>query len=362
MNYRLNKLRKKLNELEVDAFLITSGINRRYLSGFSGSAGMLLITAEEAVLFTDSRYIERAEQEADGFTIYKKDEEDKEIRGLMDFLALETERLKVKVMAFESNSVHYSFYSSLKEKFPSIELRPVAGAVEKIREIKSSDEIDCIRKAASIAEEAYIRTMEHMVPGVRECDIRAHMNYFIQTLGGFNESFEIIVASGPNGAMPHARTSEKVINEGELVVIDFGATYKEYCSDCTRTVLLGEPDERQSFIYDLVFKAHQAALDKIGPGVPCNELDKAARDVFEKEGFIDEFSHSTGHAVGLNVHERPSLSFKCEDKLEPGMVVTVEPALYFSGWGGVRIEDLVLITEQGFELLTHLPYGLSKKK
>jgi len=361
MNIRLDKTRNKLDELKLEAFLITDGINMRYVSGFSGSAGMLLITQKEAVLFTDSRYLERADAEIEDVIVYRNKSEEKEKLKILDYLSLELERLGIKKLGFESDSVYYYFYQSLLDKFPSIEWVPVKRVVESIREIKSQDELDCIKEAAGIAEKAYLRTMEYLVPGVRECDIRAHLNYFIQTLGGFGESFEIIVASGPNGAIPHARTSERIIREGELIVIDFGATYKGYCSDCTRTVLLGEANKKQKFLYELVLKAQKAALGKIAPGVSCSEIDNAAREIFKAEGYAEEFTHSTGHAVGLLVHEKPGLSFISEYKLEAGMVITVEPGLYFSGWGGIRIEDMVVITVHGFELITHLPCELCKK-
>lgn len=364
MNIRLEKLRSKFDELEIDGLLVTDGINRRYLSGFSGSAGLLLITAGEAILFTDSRYSERAEQEVDGLLVYKpqkeKDGEGKN-KKLIDFMAEELFRLGVKTLGFESLSVYYYFYKQLEEKLPSIILKPTENLVEEIREIKSSEEIESIKKAAAIADEAFILAMDYLVPGVRECDIRAHMNYFIQTLGGFNECFDIIIASGPNGAIPHAKTSSKVIEEGELIVMDFGADYNGFCSDCTRTLIMGEADERQSYIYKLVKTAQEEALKIVKPGVKCSEVDKAVRDLFEKEGYSKEFIHSTGHSVGLQVHEKPSIAPASEAILQPGMVITVEPGLYFSGWGGVRIEDLIVINEQGFDFITKAPYDLKKK-
>jgi Xaa-Pro aminopeptidase len=353
---KLTKLRNKFKELKIDALLVTSGVNRRYLSGFSGDAGWLLITENDSLLFTDFTYLERAQSEAEDFSVIKFP--GKEIKPL-DCLVTAAGQLGINSLGFEADSVLYSFYDDLVKKLSSINVIPTRKFVESLREVKSHDEINSIKKAASIADEAFMNTMKYFRPGVRESEIRAHLNYFIQTSGGFKESFEIIIASGPRGAVPHAKTSDETIKEGELVVIDYGATYNGYCSDCTRTVMIGEPDERQKTIYDLVEKAQKAAMNIVAPGVECKEIDRRAREIFEHEGYREEFGHSVGHGLGLMVHESPGLNSTNNQKLEPGMVITVEPGLYFSGWGGVRIEDTVVVTDHGFELITAIPHKLN---
>jgi len=353
---KLKKLRNRFDELKIDAFLVTAGVNRRYLSGYSGDGGWVLITEHDAILFTDFTYLERAQNEAKDFTVIKFP--GKEIKPL-DCLATAIGQLNIRSLGFEADTVIYSFYEDMAKKLSSINLVPTRKVVEHLREIKTHDEINCMKKASSIADEAFMNTMKYLRPGVRESEIRAHLNYFIQTLGGFKESFEIIIASGPRGAMPHAKTSDEIIKEGDLVIIDYGATYNGYCSDCTRTVLIGEADERQMAVYNLVEKAQKAAMNAVTAGVECKEVDRVARDMFAAEGYREEFGHSVGHGVGLMVHESPGLNATNNQKLEAGMVVTVEPGLYFSGWGGVRIEDTVLVTDHGFELITGAPHKLN---
>ncbi|HPZ10314.1 MAG TPA: Xaa-Pro peptidase family protein [Candidatus Eremiobacteraeota bacterium] len=358
---KLTKLRNKFEEVKIDALLITSGVNRRYLSEFSGDSGWLLITGDRAILFTDFTYFERAKNEAKDFTVLQFPSSRKEKIKPLDFLSNEIKKFNIKFLGFEADNIIYSFYEDMVKKLDSVQLIPTKNLTGKLREIKKPEEIECIKKASSIADEAFKKTMEYLKPGVKESEIRAHINYFIQLFGGFKESFDIIIASGPRGAMPHAKTSDEIIKEGELIIIDYGASYNGYCSDCTRTLLIGEADEKQKYIYNLVERAQKEALSIIKPGVECKEIDKVARDIFEKEGYKEEFGHSLGHGVGLMVHEGPSVSATSDEKLEPGMVITVEPGLYFTGWGGIRIEDMIVITEQGFELITHMPHCLNKK-
>lgn len=362
MNIPLSKLRNKFDETGIEAIIITDAINRRYLSGFSGSAGLLLITKDEAILFTDFRYFERAREEAPDFIIYEPQvtKNNGVKSGLLDFVAGELKKREIKSLGFESSSISYHYYNELQKKFDFLNLIPVGNLIVTIREIKTPLEIEYIKRASSIADEAFKKTMPYLLPGVKESEIRAHLNYFIQLLGGFKESFDIIIASGPRSAMPHAMTSQEIIKEHDLIILDFGASYNGYCSDCTRTIIIGEPDERQKNIYNLVEEGQKIALSMVKPGIPCKELDMAVRKFFEASGYKEEFGHSLGHGVGLVLHEGPAMNSLNEGLLEPGMVLTVEPGLYFQGWGGVRIEDMVVITENGFEVITGIPHSLNK--
>ncbi len=346
---RLQKLRQKLAEKEIDGIFISQPENRYYLSGFDGSAGYLLITPQDTVLATDFRYTEQAGIQSPEYRILQ-------ITGssLNWFVELVAE-LKIKRLGFESGNISFAFHRKLSEVMnkvqPEIELIPIEGVVESIRQLKEPEEIALITKAAEISDKAmeYIRQTIHV--GMTEKEVAWEIEKFMREKGSQSLPFEAIVASGPNAALPHHRPSERRIGHGEPVVIDIGARAGGYCSDLTRTICLGH-DSQFNQVYDTVLKAQLAAISTIHEGTSGAEADGSARAVITDAGFGQAFGHSLGHGVGLNEHEQPRLGPNSADTLISGMVFTIEPGIYLTGWGGVRIEDLVLLENGKLKLLS----------
>lgn len=347
MQQRLKKLRDQLGTQAIDGILVLKPENRRYLSGFTGSAGYLLITAQEAVLITDFRYTQQAKEQAPHFRIVEHGS------SVQETIRAELETLRVKRLAFEKDYLTYALFAAYSEKFSPVELVPTEGLVEKIRAIKDQQEIETIRKACEIADGAFSHILGILKPGISERDVALELEIFMRRQGAQSSSFDIIVASGARSSLPHGVASDKILQKGDFVKMDFGAMYDGYCSDITRTVVLGGPNEKQKEIYDIVLEAQMLALNNLKPGMTGKEADALARDLIRGKGYGDKFGHSLGHGLGLYIHEDPRLSALSDDRLEPGMVVTVEPGIYLPGFGGVRIEDDVVITSAGIEILTH---------
>ncbi|MEC5422279.1 Xaa-Pro peptidase family protein [Virgibacillus sp. C22-A2] len=342
---KLTKLRKALEENDLDAILITSGINRRYITNFTGTAGAAIISRNDTRFITDFRYMEQAVEQAAGFRVVEhKQLIDLEIRDQL-------KDMNVKHLGFEKDHVTYSQYETYK-KVIEAELVPVSGLVEELRLIKTPEELAVMKKAAEIADQAFEHIQAYIKAGVKEIDISNELEFFMRKKGATSSSFDIIVASGSRSALPHGVASEKEIQNGELVTIDYGALYKGYCSDITRTFAVGEISSELRKIYDTVLEAQLIGVDGIKPGITGKEADALTRDYITEKGFGEYFGHSTGHGLGLEVHEGPGLSFRTDKKLEAGMVVTVEPGIYVPGIGGCRIEDDIIITETGNERLT----------
>ncbi|KGE17984.1 M24 family metallopeptidase [Paenibacillus wynnii] len=346
-NNRVSKLRKVLQARGLDAMLITSGINRRYLSGFTGSSGYVLITAEESYLLTDFRYRTQAAEQAAGLTIVEHGP--KFIDTVRELLPSGG---KVRV-GFEQDDVTFSAYTAYAEALKPAELVPVSKAVEDLRMIKDAEELAVMGRAADLADDTFHHILNVLKPGMTERDVDLEMEFYMRTHGATSSSFDTIVASGERSAMPHGVASSRVILGDEFVTFDFGALLDGYCSDLTRTVALGTPNPKLKEIYDIVLEAQLHALAHIKPGMTGRECDALARDIITRYGYGDQFGHSTGHGLGMEVHEWPRLSKLSDDILQPGMVVTVEPGIYLPGIGGVRIEDDVVVTESGISLLTH---------
>ncbi|GIO27485.1 M24 family metallopeptidase [Ornithinibacillus bavariensis] len=342
---KLVKIRKALQELNLDALMITSPINRRYVSGFTGTAGIVLVSLEEAIFITDFRYTEQAQEQAKGFTIVEhKQLIEEEVKEQLT-------RLKVKRLGFEKNQVTYATYDRYNNLLDA-ELVPTSEIIEKIRLIKTPDELTILKKAAEIADAAFEHIQGFIKPGVKEIEVSNELEFFMRKQGATSSSFDIIVASGFRSAMPHGVASTKEIQAGELVTLDYGALYNGYVSDITRTVAVGEISDELRKIYDTVLEAQLRGVNGIKPGMSGIEADALTRDYITEQGYGEYFGHSTGHGIGLEVHEGPGLSFRSELKLEPGMVVTVEPGIYIPNVGGCRIEDDIVITETGNERLT----------
>lgn len=346
MKKRLDYIRKALIQNSVDALLVTQPENRRYLSGFDGSAGYLLITEQKALLATDFRYTEQAGNQAPNFEIIK-------IKGkLSEWFPDLMAAAKIKKLGFEADDVSYRAYKQFGEASGGVEVVPVTGVVEKLRAVKEPEEIEYIEKAVAIADAAYNKISGEIKAGMTEKQVAWEVEKSLRENGSEAVPFEIIVASGPNAALPHAKPAERVINGGEPVLIDMGAKHRGYASDLTRTMCLGEPDGKFLTIYKTVLDAQETAESIIKRGMTGREADSIAREVIAKAGYGDLFGHSLGHGVGLAEHELPYLSPNAEDTLEDGMVFTVEPGIYLSGWGGVRIEDTAVMENGQMRVIT----------
>jgi len=343
MKDRLKRLRQKLAENELDGIFISQEENRRYLSGFDGSAGYLLVTAKDAILATDFRYTEQAKAQAPDYEIFR-------VKGKMaDWFAELTGDLDPGELGFEAEDITFAMHRELagiarkKDKF---RLKPVKGVVESLRMVKDSGEIEMIVKAAEVNDLALGDVLGGMRAGMTEKEIAWELEKALRERGSEAVPFEIIVASGPNAALPHAKPSERKISAGEPVVIDMGARVGGYCSDMTRTICLNAPANKEgrfNKVYSIVLEAQLTAIEMIKEGITGEEADHTARKVIEDAGFGEEFGHSLGHGVGLAVHEKPTLGPGSTEILTEGMVFSIEPGIYISGWGGVRIEDLVVI-------------------
>lgn len=351
MNPALERLRALLPRHGVEAFLVTNAANRRYISGFDGTAGCLLVGREEAFLVTDSRYREQAEAQAPQFEVLLWR------RNLAATLARIIRKQSWKRVAFEAKDVSYSFYREMTRFFPG-ELVPLESALEELRRVKSDREIKLLRQGAALLDRGFNYLLEYLKPGLTEQEVVLELEYFLRRQGAQEAAFRFIVASGQRGSMPHGVASGKRLQQGELVTIDFGVIYQGYASDMTRTLALGSADRRQRQVYQLVYRAQQAAREGIKAGMSAAEADRLAREIIDGAGLGGYFGHGLGHGVGLETHERPVLSPLGKEILEPGMVVTIEPGVYIPGWGGVRIEDMVLIGRDRGETLNSSPREL----
>lgn len=342
---RLTRLRQCLEKEGLDAFLVTHPDNRRYLSGFTGSAGTLLITHTDAFLLTDFRYVEQSKAQAPLFDV-------RQYKEMAETLADIVKLCGVKRIGFESDHVTHAQYEELKTKVEA-EWVPTKDVVSRLRWVKDANEIACIRKAAEIADAALAEILPKIKPGVTEKELALELEFAMKRRGAEALAFDTILAGGPNGALPHAKPTDRPLQSGDFLVIDFGAVWQGYRSDMTRTFAIGEVSDKQREIYEITLKAQLAALEAVRPGKTGAEIDAIARDIITEAGYGDNFGHGLGHGVGLAIHEGPTLSWRAVDHvLEPGMLVTIEPGIYLPGWGGVRIEDLVVVTDDGCEILT----------
>lgn len=342
---RLARVRAGLAERQLDGLLVSHIPNLRYLTGFSGSSGWLLLDQVKASFVTDGRYETQAEQELPddvGFELLVL--HDQVVAGLAELAAREYAGRR---LGFETDRLAVAQWESLRGDDGTVNWLPARGLVEEARARKDDGELALLRRAAEIAALALADTLPLVQPGIRELDIVAELEYRMRRHGAEGAAFETIVASGTRSALPHAATSERQIGDGDLLLIDFGARWHGYCSDLTHTFVIGDSNARQREVYDLVLAAHEAAASALRDGVSGAEVDAAARRIFEAAGLEEHFPHSTGHGLGLEVHERPRLSRRSEEPLRQGTVVTVEPALYFPEWGGIRIEDDLVVTAEG---------------
>ncbi|MBE3577094.1 MAG: aminopeptidase P family protein [Limnochordales bacterium] len=348
---RLARLRAGLRERGADAILVFGLENMRYLSGFTGDSGAVLISETAAVLITDFRYVEQAREEAPGFRIVKHDD-------FFETLAGEVRGLGLRSLAYEGDKVSVRRFARLQEVLPEVSWVDQNGLVEGLRAVKDEEELKFIAEAAAIADQAFTHILQYVREGVTEREIALELEWYLKRHSE-GPAFTTIVASGPRGALPHAQPTDKELRRGELVVLDWGAVVNGYHSDMTRTVAVGAADARSREIYEIVLRAQLAGLEAVRPGRCGREVDAVAREVIAAAGYGEYFGHGLGHGVGLAIHEDPPrLSPRGESLLAANMVVTVEPGIYLPGFGGVRIEDLVVVTDEGARRLSQSPKDL----
>ncbi|AIS52365.1 peptidase M24 [Thermoanaerobacter kivui] len=336
-----------MKEKDIEAFVIYKFVNVTYITGFTGDDSAAFITHDKAIFITDARYTEQAQKEVKDFEVIEHK------NGIKEVIKEYIEKLRIKKLAFEEN-ISFRQYKELKD-FLGIKLVPQANLVETLRMVKDDTEIENIKKAQNITDMAFNHILNFIKVGMTEREVALELEYFMKKQGAQDLSFEAIVASGKRSSLPHGKASEKVIEKGDFVTLDFGCKVNGYCSDMTRTIVMGKADDRQKEIYNIVLEAQQRAIDNLKAGITSKEADSLARSVIEEKGYGKYFGHSLGHGVGLEVHEAPSLSFKNEEILKEGAIVTVEPGIYIPDFGGVRIEDMVLLKEDGVTNLTNSP-------
>lgn len=348
---RVAAVRDLIAEREIDGMLISDPHNRRYLSGFIGTAGYLFITASDAVLATDFRYTEQAGGQATGYEISR-------VQGRMSewFPKLVSE-LGIKKLGFEADNLTVSslkmFEDAIGESDTEVTFESQTGVTSKTRAVKDASEIELLQKAIDIGDAAFEETASKLEVGMTEKEAAWEFEKAIRERGAESLSFDTIVATGPNAARPHHQTGDTLLKEGETIVFDCGATYEGYCSDLTRTVVLGESDSEIARIYNIVLEAQEAAIDKVESGITGGEADAIARQIINDAGYADNFGHSLGHGLGLQVHEEPNVGPRGTTPLEDGMPFTIEPGIYVPGWGGVRIEDVVVLENGKARVLSH---------
>ena len=363
MENRLNAMRKRFRSLGVANFIVTNfesfkQTNIAYLCGYTGSNGVLLVTRQEAYLITDGRYITQASEQVKGARVFLYSGGNSAVDAFVREMKSNREIKFRGRIGIEAQNTTPELVTAIKMAFPKSELIETTGVVEQIAMVKDENEIKSIRSAVSITDKAFTDVLQCLKPGVSERELSAEITYSHMKYGAEKDSFESIVASGPRSAMPHGIASARKIQPGDFITFDIGCFYQGYASDMTRTVVLGKADKKQREIYETVLEAQQTAIDALKPGVRCAEIDKIAREIISDAGYGDKFIHGLGHGLGHLVHERPVLNSKSTDILKPGHVLTVEPGIYIEGFGGVRIEDDVVITENGHEVLNRSPKEL----
>ena len=350
MNKRVQPFLDKMQEKELDGMIINNLKNVYYLTGFWGSNGTVFISRDRQVLVTDARYIIAAKQEVTGFEIFAERDELAAIAKIAKDMGLSR-------IGFE-DEISVSYYHRMQTAFEGLELVPQTQFVEALRMIKDETEIATIRKACSISDQAFHDALEFIKPGKTEIEIANFLDFRMRELGAAGLSFDTILASGINSSKPHAHPMHKPVGLGEAITMDFGCLYEHYVSDMTRTIYLGHVSDEQAEIYNTVLKANQALIDQAKAGLGFRDFDKIPRDIIMEAGYGQYFTHGIGHGIGLDIHEEPYFSQTSTEVIKSGMVLTDEPGIYIEGKYGVRIEDDILITETGCELLTLAPKEL----
>ncbi len=343
---RVERARKAIAEAGLDVILITDRINIGWISGFTGSNAFIIVTETDTVFATDSRYTVQAATQCPGWTLVTLGTSaPDEIVGLLG-------NIKAARIGFEASTLSFALHAIYSSKLPpNVAFVPTEGLIDSLRMVKDDSEIAAIREACDIADRAFTHIRGYIEPGKTERSVMLELEWYIRRECGAEIAFDTIVASGWRSALPHGIASEKVIENGEFVTIDFGARYRGYCSDMTRTVIVGEPDDKQTEVYNVVLSALDAAIAAVKPGVAGVDIDSVARQIIKDAGYGDYFGHGLGHSLGRAVHDGPGFSPRSNMVLEEGMVITVEPGIYIPEWGGVRIEHDILVTATGADIL-----------
>ncbi|MBJ6749633.1 M24 family metallopeptidase [Geomonas anaerohicana] len=348
---RILAARECLKRLDAELLLVLNLSNIRYLAGFTGSEGLLLLSPDDGWFLTDSRYTSQAGAEVTGAKVI-------EFSNRMDTLVELLQQSGATRVAFEAGSTTVAFYQELCARTPGIEYISADTEMVGLRTVKDAGELEILEQVAAIASEALLETVARLKPGMTESEVAWMLEVAMRERGAEGKSFDFIVASGERGALPHGRASEKKLVAGELVTIDYGAIYRGYCSDETVTVCLGQPDPKQREVYETVLAAQWAALEAVHPGLSFRDLDAKARDYIGAKGFGEYFGHGLGHGVGIDIHEHPTASPRSKHVIQEGMVFTIEPGIYIPGWGGVRIEDTVVVEQNCCRPITRVPKEL----
>ena len=342
---RIKKLRDELGKSELEFFIVTDMRNCLYLTGFTGSEGVVIITPTLVYLIVDFRYLEQAQKETKNVKILKRE------KALHLLLEDVMKKYKSEKIGFESDSITFKQHKEIKKSLSQNCLVPTLNLVERLRAVKYSDEIASIKKAVRISDEVFKHILGFIKLGMREVDIAEEIEYTVKRKGASNISFDTIVLSGEKTSLPHGAPSQDLLKKG-IVLMDFGCVFSGYSSDMTRTIFLGKATAKQKEIYNIVLEAQQIAIESVIPGVNASYVDKAARNYISGKGYGEYFGHSTGHGVGLDIHELPNISSESDEVLQPDMVFTVEPGIYIPEWGGIRIEDMVQVTDNGYKIIT----------
>lgn len=352
LSARYKRLLERMQGAGLDAFVLLSRTNIRYLSGFTGSTSILLVHETGCTLFTDFRYMLQAKEQLPWqFEVVETQ------RGNdLELLAQRLARLGCKTVGFEDRTISYQQYRQVAAL--GFSFTPASGLVDELRLIKDHFELCALRLAQQAADAAFGQLLSLLQPGMTELDVAAELDYLLKKNGAEAAAFDIIVASGKNGALCHAVPTRRCLAPGDMVVLDFGARVQGYCSDMTRTVAIGRPDKKLQDIYAVVLDAQLCALDALRPGISARQLHELAAEVIQRAGYGDCFGHGLGHGFGLDIHEPPTANARSGDVFQPGMTITIEPGIYIEGLGGVRIEDCCIVTQQGHENLTSAPKQL----
>ena len=337
-----------LKQKNIEAIVVTSPENLYYFSGFTGGEGLLVFTPEKKYIIVDGRYTIQAKEQTKDFEVIQYNVLPYKIIADMGF----------DKIGFEDKTISYNDFKMMSRAMPAVTTIGVSDELNEYRKVKTEEECKIIRRAEQIGDMAFEHILPFIKPGITEREIALELEFFMKKQGASALSFDTIVAVGPRSALPHANLTDTKVEEGKVVLMDYGCVYNGYCSDMTRTVAVGYADDKTKNIYDTVLKAQLTALDTIKAGVANRDVDKAARDIIEDAGYGKTFTHSLGHGVGLEIHEQPNLSPRSEEILKSGNVVSVEPGIYVEGFCGVRIEDVVLVTPDGYENFTHSPKDL----
>lgn len=352
----VEKIKVVLEEKNLDAIYISNIENVNYISGYSDEAAFVIITKKNNYIITDTRFIELAESECVGFKIINWHLYDRSLVNAIKEICIKE---NIHKLAFEQNDLVFAKYNELNLTLNDckVELIPSENIVEELRYIKSDSEIEHIRKACEIADKALEDLIPHIKIGTKESDLAAKLEYYLKLHGAQQIGFETILVSGAKSSLLHGKPNDKVLENGDFLIIDYGAKYNGYISDTTRTFIIGSADEKQVELYNMVLEAQLVGIENMGPGIHATKPDDEIRKVVKK--FEDNYYRGLGHGVGRNLHEEPFLGNYGTKNMEAGCVITMEPGIYFPGWGGVRIEDTVLVTENGYEILTKFPKELT---